>query len=138
MLVALLSVRMADESAGFLIPGSFESFRTELDLSYARGFDEVCTTSYSDTTPPSARQALDSSDGCFSSDDPDRATRDIELDNYQGAWTQSFTPVLTAQFIFTGQLQNGFLENPYRSVVIAPSGDRLSIRPIVNVEGVVQ
>jgi FSR family fosmidomycin resistance protein-like MFS transporter len=36
MLVALLSVRMADESAGFLIPGSFESFRSELDLSYAQ------------------------------------------------------------------------------------------------------
>ena len=36
MLVALLSVRLADESAGFLIPGSFESFRSELHLSYAQ------------------------------------------------------------------------------------------------------
>ena len=36
MLVALLSVRLADESAGFLIPGSFEAIRSELHLSYAR------------------------------------------------------------------------------------------------------
>ena len=36
MLVALLSVRLADESAGFLIPGSFEAFRSELHLSYAQ------------------------------------------------------------------------------------------------------
>jgi predicted MFS family arabinose efflux permease len=36
MLVALLSVRLADESAGFLIPGSFEAVRSELHLSYAQ------------------------------------------------------------------------------------------------------
>ena len=36
MLVALLSVRLADESAGFLIPGSFEAIRSELHLSYAQ------------------------------------------------------------------------------------------------------
>ena len=36
MLVALLSVRLADESAGFLIPGSFEEIRSELHLSYAQ------------------------------------------------------------------------------------------------------
>jgi MFS transporter, FSR family, fosmidomycin resistance protein len=36
MLVALLSVRLADESAGFLIPGSLEAFRSELHLSYAQ------------------------------------------------------------------------------------------------------
>ncbi len=36
MLVALLSVRLADESAGFLIPGSLEAFRSEMHLSYAQ------------------------------------------------------------------------------------------------------
>jgi MFS transporter, FSR family, fosmidomycin resistance protein len=36
MLVALLSVRLADESAGFLIPGSFEAVRSDLRLSYAQ------------------------------------------------------------------------------------------------------
>lgn len=112
-------------SQSFSVSAGADFFQknTQIDLAYARGFDEVCTTSYSGTTPPSGRQALDSSEGCFASDDPDRATRDVELDNFQVAWTQSFTPVFTTQAILTGQLQNGFLENPYRSVVIAPAGE---------------
>lgn len=103
----------------------FNQKNTSLDLSYARGFDEVCTSAFSDTLPTSSRVPLDSSRGCFTSaaeEDGRRATRDVFLDNFQVAWTQSWTPVLTTQLLFTGQLQNGFLENPYRAVVIAPSG----------------
>jgi hypothetical protein len=95
---------------------------TELTLSYARGFDTVCTSNYAASDAPSARNALDSSTGCFTSAD-DRAERDVNLDNFQAGWTQTWTPIFATQAVLTGALQNGFLENPYRSVVIAPAGD---------------
>ncbi len=112
-------------SQSFSVSAGADFFQknTQIDLSYARGFDRVCTSEFSSTVPPSSRQALDSSTGCFSSAADNRATRDVELDNFQVAWTQSWTPVFTTQAVLTGQLQNGFLENPYRSVVIAPSGE---------------
>ncbi|HEY6557125.1 MAG TPA: DUF3570 domain-containing protein [Polyangiaceae bacterium] len=94
---------------------------TQIELSYARGFDRVCTSAYASTLAPSARVALDDSQGCFT-DARDRRARDIDLDNYQVAWTQTWTPVLATQVVATGALQHGFLENPYRSVVITPTG----------------
>lgn len=103
----------------------FNQKNTSLDLSYARGFDEVCTSAFGDTLPTSSRIPLDSSRGCFTpaaEEDGRRATRDVSLDNFQAAWTQSWAPVFTTQLLLTGQLQNGFLENPYRAVVITPSG----------------
>ncbi len=96
---------------------------TELALGYARGFDEVCTSAYLPSTPTTLRLPLDSSQGCFTSAD-DRATRDVNLDTFQAAWTQNWTPVLNTQLVLTGALQNGFLGNPYRAVIIAPAGDR--------------
>ncbi len=103
----------------------FNQKNTSLDLAYLRSFDGVCTSVFSDTLPTSSRQPLDSSSGCFTAaarEDGRRASRDIAMDNLQLAWTQSWTPVLSTQLVLTGQLQNGFLENPYRAVVIAPSG----------------
>ena len=94
---------------------------TELTLSYARGFDDVCTSAYGPSTAPTARLRLDSSDGCFTSA-ANRASRDIDLDTFQAAWTQAWTPVFATQAVLTGALQHGFLENPYRGVVIAPAG----------------
>ncbi|HMJ10407.1 MAG TPA: DUF3570 domain-containing protein [Polyangiaceae bacterium] len=94
---------------------------TQIELSYARGFDRVCTSEFAETLAPSARTALDSSQGCFSDGD-ERDTRDVDLDNYQVAWTQTWTPVFATQVVATGALQHGFLENPYRSVVITPTG----------------
>jgi hypothetical protein len=96
---------------------------TEILLSYGRGFDQVCTSAFVSTLSPTARTALDSSDGCFTSQD-DRATRDIAIDTVQIGWTQTWTPVLATQLVFTGSTQHGFLGNPYREVVIGPAGDR--------------
>ncbi len=110
------------QSFGVSAGADFFQKNTQIDLSYARGFDEVCTSAFADTVPPSSREALDSSDGCFTTQE-NRETRPVDLDNYQVAWTQSWTPVFMTQAILTGQLQHGFLENPYRSVVIAPSGE---------------
>jgi len=103
----------------------FNQKNTSLDLAYVRSFDDVCTSAFSATLPTSSRQPLDASSGCFTAgarEEGRRATRDIALDNLQLAWTQSWSPVLSTQLVLTGQLQNGFLENPYRAVVIAPSG----------------
>lgn len=96
---------------------------TEIELAYARGFDQVCTSAYATTLAPSARSRLDSSDGCFS-DAENRARRDIDLDTLQIGWTQTWTPVLSTQLVLTAALQHGFLGNPYREVVIGAAGDR--------------
>jgi hypothetical protein len=101
---------------------TFLQKNTELTLSYARGFDEVCTTDFDDSDAPSSRLPLDSSDGCFTKAEG-RNTRDVSIDNFQAGWTQAWTPVLVTQLIWSAGLQHGFLENPYRAVVIAPSGD---------------
>jgi len=96
---------------------------TQIELSYGRGFDKVCTTAFAASDAPSSRLALDNSQGCFT-DDKKRASRDISLDNFQVGWTQTWTPVFATQMVLSAALQNGFLGNPYRSVVIASAGDQ--------------
>jgi Protein of unknown function (DUF3570) len=96
---------------------------TQIELSYGRGFDEVCTTAYRGSDAPSTRLALDNSTGCFTNV-KNRASRDISLNNFQLGWTQTWTPELATQVVLSAALQNGFLGNPYRSVVIAPAGDQ--------------
>jgi len=96
---------------------------TQIELSYGRGFDQVCTAAFATSDAPSSRIALDNSQGCFS-DDKKRATREISLNNFQAAWTQTWTPVFATQLVLSAALQNGFLGNPYRSVVIASAGDQ--------------
>jgi len=102
---------------------AFFQKNTELTLAYGRGWDRVCTTAFQAADSASLRQPLDSSKGCFTKA-ADRASRKVDLDNFQAAWTQSWTPVLATQLVAYGALQHGFLENPYRSVVIAPAGDQ--------------
>ena len=96
---------------------------TQLELSYGRGFDQVCTTAYSADDAPSSRLALDNSKGCFTNA-KNRAARDISLNNFQVGWTQTWTPEFATQLVLSAALQHGFLGNPYRSVVIAPAGDQ--------------
>ena len=88
---------------------------TQIELSYGRGFDQVCTTAYAATDAPSGRLALDNSQGCFTNDKK-RASRDISLNNFQVGWTQTWTPVFATQMVLSAALQHGFLGNPYRSV----------------------
>ena len=96
---------------------------TQIELSYGRGFDQVCTTAFAASDAPSARLALDNSQGCFTNDKK-RASREISLNNFQVGWTQTWTPVFATQMVLSASLQNGFLGNPYRSVVIASAGDQ--------------
>lgn len=93
---------------------------TELEVGYARGFDDVCNLAQPGVDK-TLRSRLDSSDGCFTSDER-VTTDDITIDNFQAAWTQTWTPVLVTQLVLSASLQNGFLGNPYREVVLGPSG----------------
>ena len=94
---------------------------TEIELGYARGFDQVCNNAFAASRHPTTRLRLDSSKGCFSSAE-DRQLMAIDLDNFHAAWTQAWTPVLSTQVVASFQLQHGFLGNPYRGVVIGPAG----------------
>ncbi len=102
---------------------SFLQKNTELTLAYGRGFDRVCTSAFADSDSASVKSPLDSSKGCFTKA-ANRASRKVDLDNFQVGWTQSWTPVFASQLVLYGALQHGFLENPYRAVVIAPAGDQ--------------
>jgi len=101
---------------------SFLQKNTELTLAYGRGFDRVCTAAYAASDSASVRSPLDSSKGCFTKAE-NRATRKVDLDNFQAGWTQTWTSLFATQLVLYGALQHGFLENPYRGVVIAPAGD---------------
>jgi hypothetical protein len=93
---------------------------TDVEIGYSKGFDEVCSRRQRNL-PATLRQGLDSSDGCFTRSERVESLP-ISLDNFRLAWTQTWTPVLATQLVFTGALQHGFLGNPYREVVIGPTG----------------
>lgn len=93
---------------------------TIFDISFARGWDEVC-----DVFQPEAREAVDrrrlsGSAGCFAGVPMgavmEVTSRPLELQTYQGSWTQSWAPVFTSQITVSAQLVDGFQSNPYRAV----------------------
>lgn len=110
-------------SHGFSVSTGTDFFQrnTQIDLAYARGFDQVCNVAYPESRDPTLRQSLDTSDGCFTSSAA-RQALDIDINNFQASWTQAWTPVFTTQLTTTFQLINGFQGNPYRGVVIGPTG----------------
>jgi hypothetical protein len=93
---------------------------TDVEIGYAHSFDDVCSLAQRNV-PYTLRQGLDSSQGCFTKN-PRVDSLDIAQDNFRAAWTQAWTPVFTTQLVFSGELQHGFLGNPYRQVVIGPTG----------------
>jgi hypothetical protein len=95
---------------------------TEIELAYARNWDSVCDAVHTANTDPTLRQPLDESTRCFEPNAADRAERPIRTDAFQVTWTQAWTPELLTQVVYTGQLQNGFLSDPYRAVVLSASG----------------
>lgn len=101
---------------------NFLENNTQIELSYGRGFDEVCNVAYAATLDPTLREPLASSKGCFTSA-KDRQSQPVDSDDFQTAWTQTWTPVFATQLVLTGQLQHGFLSSPYRAVVIGANGE---------------
>ena len=87
-----------------------------LEVSYARGFDQVCNL-----RQPRAQEAVDrgrlpNSEGCFDDGAEDRESLSLSLQTFQGAWTQAWSPVITTQVTLTAQVLNGYQGNPYRGV----------------------
>ncbi|UJR80691.1 DUF3570 domain-containing protein [Sandaracinus amylolyticus] len=85
------------------------------DISYARGWDEVCDVFQPRNQEPVDRRRLASSEGCFG-DSPELTERPVELQTFQGSWTQAWAPIFTTQLTVTAQLVDGFQSNPYRAV----------------------
>ncbi|GAB5544785.1 MAG: hypothetical protein SangKO_045450 [Sandaracinaceae bacterium] len=94
---------------------------TTFDLSYARGFDQVCNLNQPRVQEAVERRRLDSSEGCFDDTDTDRASLDIDLQTFQGSWTQAWAPIFVTQATVTAQLVDGFQSNPYRAVWLGRS-----------------
>ncbi len=91
---------------------------TQLEIAYARNFDQVCDRVQVSTAAPPQFLALPDHGGCFTSS-ASRVSLPIDIDSFQGSWTQALTPVFTTQLVYTGQILNGFQADPYRSVILA-------------------
>jgi hypothetical protein len=91
---------------------------TQLEISYAHNFDQLCNRVQPAGEPPTTFRALEDSSGCFTND-PIRTTDAISVDSVRGTWSQAWTPSFATQIVYDAQIKDGFLSNPYRSVVIA-------------------
>jgi hypothetical protein len=100
----------------------FYQRNTKFEFAFAHGFDKVCDLASNASQAPTVRFALDESKGCFTSDKT-RRSLPVSTDNFQGAWTQSWTPLFASQLVLTGAVQHGFLSNPYRAVVVSSAGE---------------
>lgn len=105
-------------SHSFTIGARTELFErnTTFDLSYARGFDQVCDLNQPRVQEAVERRRLDISDGCFDDENTDRTARDLDLQTFQGSWSQAWAPIFVTQLTLTAQLIDGFQSNPYRAV----------------------
>jgi hypothetical protein len=95
---------------------------TQIELAYAHSWDSICDVVHTANTDPTLRLPLDTSTGCFTPSAADRTEHAIHTDAFQVTLTQAWTPVLMTQLVFTAELQNGFLSDPYRGVVLSPNG----------------
>ncbi len=107
-------------SNAFNVAARTELFQhdTQLEIAYARNFDQVCDRVQVATATATQYTALENHDGCFTSS-PSRVSLPIDIDGFQGSWSQSWTPVFATQLVYTGQILNGFQSDPYRSVILA-------------------
>jgi hypothetical protein len=97
---------------------------TNLALSYAHNFDEVCDRDNAMATPLE-RRALTGEDDCaknvlFGEDQLGMTVwRDISIDTSQATVTQNLSPTLVGQLSVFGQVLRGFQSNPYRRVRVS-------------------
>ncbi len=104
-------------SHGLFLAATSEMFErnTTLGVSYARGWDSVCNLPLEDNPEAVDRPRMPTSDGCFG-DDPERTEVELQIQTFQGNWTQAWTSIFTTQLTFTAQILNGYMSNPYRAV----------------------
>ncbi len=91
---------------------------TQLEIAYAHNFDRVCDRVQGANDAPSRFRPLESSTGCFASNDPLRTSRGISIDGFQGTWSQAWTPIFATQLVYSTQITNGFQSSPYRAVIL--------------------
>ena len=94
---------------------------TTFALSYGRGFDEICDLDQGRIQEAVERRRLDASEGCFDDERDDRSAHRIDLQTFQGSWTQAWAPIFATQLTVTAQLVDGFQSNPYRAVWLGRS-----------------
>lgn len=115
------------KSNAFNVAARTELFKhdTQLEIAYARNFDHVCDRVQVATAVSTQYIALENHDGCFTSS-PSRISMPIDIDGFQGSWSQSWTPIFATQLVYTGQILNGFQSDPYRSVILVTASRRRS------------
>jgi len=91
---------------------------TQFELSYARNFDLVCDRVQAVNDRAPRYRSLEDSKGCFSGSDPLRTRHTLDIDGFQAAWSQAWTPTFITQLAYTAQILDGFQSNPYRSVIL--------------------
>jgi hypothetical protein len=109
-------------SLGFAARTDLFQHNTQLELAYARNWDSACDAAHTAQSDPTLRQPLDDSQGCFQPSATNRSELPIRTDAFQVTWSQALSPVFMAQAVYTGQLQHGFLSDPYRAVVLSAGG----------------
>ena len=92
---------------------------TQFEISYARNWDLVCDRVQASTDTAPRYRALESSNGCFTGNVATVTRHPLSIDGFQASWSQSWTPEVTTQLVYTAQLLDGFQSNPYRSVIVA-------------------
>ncbi len=108
-------------SHSFTIAGSVELFErnTTFSLSYGRAFDRVCNLAQPGAQEAVDRVRLPSSDGCFSAED--RESLKLDIQTFQGSWTQAWHAVFATQLSVQAQVLDGYQGNPYRAVWLGRS-----------------
>ncbi len=95
---------------------------TNIALSYNHNFDQTCDRDNSDATI-FERRTLDDSKSCLKKQGIFGENmlgvtqwRDVTIDTTQATVTQNISPTMVGQVSLFGQIQSGFLSNPYRAV----------------------
>jgi hypothetical protein len=98
---------------------------TNLGLSYAHNFDDVCDRDNGmagalDRRALTGLQACDKSSVLLTEDRPGETVwRGVEIDTAQATLTQNLSPTLVVQGGLYGQVLRGFQSNPYRRVRVS-------------------
>lgn len=108
-------------SHSFFLAGRTELYErnTVLELRYARGYDHVCNLRQPMNSSAVDRQRMPTSDGCYGG--ADRIWVPLDIQTFQGSWTQNWTPIFNTQVALQAQLLDGFQSNPYRGVWLGRS-----------------
>jgi hypothetical protein len=90
---------------------------TQLEISYAHNFDQVCDRAQATGSPATLLRPLEDSSGCFTSD-PARVVDGLSVDTLRASWSQAWTSAFATELVYDLEVRDGFQGNPYRSVVI--------------------